>query len=123
MAKTFADMTPEERPGCVGMWCKSPVVRSDVRFILLTESGVVFFPEALKMGRLELGLIELCDDLPRAWTPGGDPVPMVKEHGFCGSAGKETTVHKYNSGTVYVPSDTPRGEVYRWVGEWEETNE
>ena len=75
MAKTLADMTAEERAECVGMWCKSPAVRSDVRIILLTESGMVFFPEALKMGRLEIGLIELCDDLPRAWTPDGEPIP------------------------------------------------
>ena len=33
------------------------------------------------------------------------------------------TVHKYGTGTIYVSEDTPHGEVYRWIGEWEEDNE
>ena len=125
MAKTLADMTAEERADCVGMWADTTGQGLGV-IVNATELSDcwVLFPEGG-------GRVATCHnqrvtprfDLPHAWTPDGEPVPMKKELGFCGTAGLETTVHKYSSGTIYVSEDTPHGEVQRWVGEWEKNNE
>ena len=110
MAKTLVDMTAEEREECVGMWCKSPAVRADVRVILLTDSGMVFFPAALKIGRLDPSIITPCHDLPRAWTPDGEPVDGAWE-----------------KSTAELPTKDYKGtftqHYRRWVGEWEQNNE
>lgn len=127
MSKTLADMTPEERSECVGMWCDVRGFARVTPIVDMWEKEV----ELLVYNNLRGNIIETYEfheviprfDLPRVWTPGGHPVAMMKETGFCGTAGLETTVHKYGSGTVYVPDYTPYGEVYRWVGEWEPANE
>ena len=125
MAKTLADMTAEERADCVGMWA----LIEDINLAVIAEAGetstcVVIYPEWDGDSAVHLNeMVTPRFDLPHAWTPDGEPVPMKKELGFCGTAGLETTVHKYSSGTIYVSEDTPHGEVQRWVGEWEKNNE
>ena len=125
MAKTLADMTAEERAECVGMWALIESINLAVIVeVDETDTCVVIYPEWQSNTAAHLNeMVTPRFDLPRAWMPDGQPVPMKKEFGFCGSAGSDTTVRKYNSGTVYVPEDTPHGEVYRWVGEWEQDNE
>ena len=125
MVKTLADMTAEERGNCVGRWALieginlAVIVEADE-----TDTCVVIYPEWQSNTAVHLNeMVAPRFDLPRAWTPDGEPVPMKKERGFCGTAGLEATVHKYGSGTIYVSEDTPHGEVYRWVGEWEQDNE
>ena len=125
MTKTLADMTAEERANCVGMWCD---VARGARAVIVNAKEqdycwVIHPEDGGNVATCRNKMINPRPDLPRAWTPDGQTVPMKKELGFCESAGLETTVHKYNSGTVYVPEDTPHGEVYRWVGEWEQDNE
>ena len=127
MTKTLADMTAEERAECVGMWCE---VDGQLEILAAPDGMVDYHDTAIlhSVKRNGGGYVLAKDvtprfDLPRAWTPNGEPVPMKKELGFCGTAGLETTVHKYNSGTIYVSEDTPHGEVYRWVGEWEQDND
>lgn len=125
MAKTLADMTAEERADCVGMWA----LIEGINLAVIAEADetnacVVTYPQW--DGNSAVHLNEMVTprlDLPRAWMPDGEPVSMKKELGFCGTAGLETTVHKYSSGTIYVSEDTPHGEVQRWVGEWEKNNE
>ena len=132
MTKTLADMTPEERADCVGMWAShqghedkdEPCGNLGIISEIDRDYAWIAFPkESAETYVFDLEDLTPRFDLPRAWTPDGEPVPMMKELGFCGTAGLETTVHKYNSGTVYVPEDTPHGEVYRWVGKWEQNNE
>ena len=125
MAKTLVDMTAEERAECVGMWA----LIEGISLAVIAEADetntcVVTYPQWDGDSAVHLnGMVTPRFDLPRAWMPDGQPVPMKKELGFCGTAGLETTVHKYNSGTIYVSEDTPHGEVYRWVGEWERDND
>ena len=84
--RTLADMTPSERQECVGMWCDnlvstekapSPVVLACVQgescWILHTtlHGGWSCFPLDAVAPRL---------DLPRAWTPDGEPVPGVWQY-------------------------------------------
>ena len=125
MAKTLADMTAEERADCVGMWALIEGTNlAVIAEVDETNTCVVTYPQWDGNSAVHLNeMVTPRFDLPRVWMPDGQPVPMKKELGFCGTAGLETTVHKYSSGTVYVSDDTPRGEVYRWVGEWEQDNE
>lgn len=123
--KTLADMTAEERADCVGMWCD---VARGARAVIVNAKEqdycwVIHPEDGGNVATCRNKMINPRPDLPRVWMTDGQPVPMKKELGFCGTAGLETTVHKYSSGTVYVSDDTPRGEVYRWVGEWEQDNE
>ena len=119
MAKTLADMTAEERAECVGMWA----LIEGISLAVIAEADetntcVVVYPRWDGDSAVHFNeMITPRFDLPRAWTLDGEPVEMKKERGFCGTAGLETTVHKYGSGTIYVSEDTPHGEVYRWVGE------
>ena len=127
MSKTLADMTAEERADCVGMWC-SIAGAGRLCMLLSTENDVANLGfshdnEFTMLSPLKHKNVTPRFDLPRVWTPNGEPVPMKKERGFCGTAGLETTVHKYGSGTIYVSEDTPHGEVYRWIGDWEQTND
>ena len=132
MAKTLADMTAEERADCVGMWAShqghedkdEPCGNLGIISEIDRDYAWIAFPKE----SAETYVFDLEDlipryVLPRAWMPDGQPVPMKKELGFCGTAGLETTVHKYSSGTIYVSEYTPHGEVYRWVGEWEQDND
>ena len=79
MAKTLVDMTAEERADCVGMWCDNlvstagnpkPVVLACVQgercWILHTNLHGEWscFP---------LGSVSPRPDLPRVWTPDGEP--------------------------------------------------
>ena len=78
MTRTLADMTPSE---CVGMWCED----QDGDLVVLhcvhesrvdgQVAVVVFHPPS--GDRLRYLASELTPrlDLPRAWTPSGDPVP------------------------------------------------
>ena len=78
MTRTLADMAPSE---CVGMWCED----QDGDLVVLhcvhesrvdgQVAVVVFHPPS--GDRLRYLASELTPrlDLPRAWTPSGDPVP------------------------------------------------
>ena len=125
MAKTLADMTAEERADCAGMWAD---VARGARAVIVNAKEqdycwVIHPEDGGNVATCRNKMVNPRPDLPRAWRPDGQPVPMKKELGFCGTAGLETTVHKYSSGTIYVSEDTPHGEVYRWVGEWEQDND
>ena len=79
MARTLADMTPEERQACVGMWCDNLVstannpslvvlecVQGDLCWVLhidLHGERSCFSQESLAPR----------PDLPRAWNPDGTP--------------------------------------------------
>lgn len=72
--RTLADMTPAERDACVGMWCE----RRDTDLAIISEvedMAVVVFPRAGGWRWDNLSNLTPRMDLPRAWTPGGKPVP------------------------------------------------
>ena len=78
MPHTLADITPAE---CVGMWCEDQdgdlVILDYVYGLRVEEQEVVeaLYPPTRE--RLEYRASELTPrfDLPRAWTPSGEPVP------------------------------------------------
>lgn len=78
MTRTLADMTPEERAACVGRWCETSPARGlgiltridDERqdcIVLAVDSGDSWLHD--------LAEVTPRFDLPRAWTPEGEPVP------------------------------------------------
>ncbi|MFS0413196.1 hypothetical protein ACL1AW_15240, partial [Corynebacterium striatum] len=76
MPKTLADMTPEEREQCRGMWCEDEdgflfVYRGD--HIGRDWLAVCAYPEDVHESYLPLDYLTLRPDLPRAWAPNGKP--------------------------------------------------
>ncbi|EGT5595035.1 hypothetical protein B7O34_10860 [Corynebacterium striatum] len=76
MTKTLADMTPEEREQCRGMWCEDEdgflfVYRGD--HIGRDWLAVCAYPEDVHESYLPLDYLTLRPDLPRAWAPNGKP--------------------------------------------------
>lgn len=81
--KTLADMTEEERAECVGMWCKS---KDGVLFIYMGDHivrdwmGIFACPKFSGNHVLSLDDLTPRPDLPRAWTPNGQPPAGEWEH-------------------------------------------
>ena len=79
MAKTLADMTAEERAECVGMWC-SIAGAGRLCVLLSTENdmanlGFSHDNEFTMLSPLKYKNVTPRFDLPRAWTPDGEPIP------------------------------------------------
>ena len=77
MTKTLADMTAEERADCVGMWA----LIEGISLAVITEADetstcVVIYPRWDGDSAVHLnGMVTPRYDLPRAWTPDGEPIP------------------------------------------------
>lgn len=81
MTMTLADITAEERADCVGMWAD---VARGARAVIVNAKEQdycwVIYPE-------DGGYVATCRneivtprfDLPRAWKPDGEPVPMKED--------------------------------------------
>ena len=82
MAKTLADMTAEERADCVGMWC-SIAGAGRLCVLLSTEKGVANLGFSCDNEFTILSLryknVTPRFDLPRAWTPDGEPIPAKED--------------------------------------------
>ncbi|MDK8808560.1 hypothetical protein QP983_10485, partial [Corynebacterium striatum] len=83
MPKTLADMTPEEREQCRGMWCEDEdgflfVYRGD--HIGRDWLAVCAYPEDVHESYLPLDYLTPRPDLPRAWNPDGTPPAGEWEH-------------------------------------------
>ena len=85
MAKTLADMTAEERADCVGMWCDNLVSTADnpKPVVLACVQGeqcwILHTDLHGEWSRFSLGSVSPRPDLPRVWTPGGEPVDVEWE--------------------------------------------
>ena len=116
MTKTLADMTAEERANCVGMWCDNIVSTADnpKPVVLACVQGercwILHTDLHGEWSRFPLGSVSPRFDLPRAWTPDGEPVD--------GS---------WEKSTAELPTkdykETFTQHYRRWVGEWEKDNE
>ena len=77
MAKTLADMTTEERTECVGRWA----LIEGINLAVITEADetntcVVVYPQWDGDSAVHLNeMVAPRFDLPRMWTPDGEPVP------------------------------------------------
>lgn len=122
---TLADLTPEERAECVGMWCG---------YNRYTEGGepsdfVIMVEDVNEAGRVPCinpgapsptvwapapWMLTPRYDLPRAWAPDGTPPAGKWEDDYTDSDGSTLTTGED------VPGAGPHQHIRRWVGEWEE---
>ena len=81
MTKTLADMTAEERADCVGMWCDNLVSTADSPkpvVLACVQGELCWILHTDLYGSwscFSLDSVAPRLDLPRAWTPDGEPVP------------------------------------------------
>ena len=85
MAKTLADMTAEERADCVGMWCDNLVSTADnphpvVLACVQGERCWILHTDLYgEWSCFSLVSVSPRTDLPRVWTPDGEPVAVEWE--------------------------------------------
>lgn len=115
MPKTLADMTPEQRANCIGMWCEYPSAYGRLGIIYDLDDGSD--PWILRFDvRTEILGYDAKDviprfDLPRAWNPDGTP-----------PTGKWETCDSID---IFLDGiGTPTGHAYskttrRFITEWE----
>ena len=115
--RTLADMTPQERAQCVGMWCEDEdgflcVYRGD-------HTGrdwlaVCAYPEDVHGSYMALDALTPRSDIPRAWTPNGQPPAGEWEYDYVGTDGCSMITGEY-------VDPKPGEEIRRWIGDWEES--
>lgn len=143
MTKTLADMTAEERADCVGMWCDNLVSTADnpKPVVLACVQGercwILHTDLHGEWSCFSLVSVSPRFDLPRAWTPDGEPVEMVKEYGIFYTLrdGDEEICFVHDSPLSVEPAvkhlekSLRRGTITKitrktqWVTEWEEVPE
>ncbi|HAT1504568.1 TPA: hypothetical protein I8W56_002756 [Corynebacterium striatum] len=146
MPKTLADMTPEQRANCVGIWCEYPNLygRLGIIYALDDEND----PWILRFDvRTEILGYDAKDaiprfDLPRAWNPDGQPVPGEWEDGHVVVSYDDpdpwilkdaVSIEGLSEGGMSYYDAPPNGievkldkfgegegKARRWVGEWEQ---
>lgn len=77
MYRTLADMTPEEQDLCVGRWATVPTERRLVIIWDVVDDSVWYLSHTSWNEIMQTDLDQITPrlDLPRAWTPSGEPVP------------------------------------------------
>ena len=143
MAKTLADMTAEERADCVGMWAEHAHPHYDGLEVIIDSDHDSVTTISTKSGQQYIVVGEVMRhitprfDLPRAWTPDGEPVEMVKEYGIFYTLhdGDEEICFVHDSPLSVEPAvkhlekSLRRGTITKitrktqWVTEWEEVPE
>ena len=120
MTKTFADMTPEERDKCIGMWCDYDFPDGTThRAILLSRgsSNTATVIDTTQCGVPQqwtrVDQLHPRFDLPRAFNPDGTPVHATRET----QVGDDGLYLEANGTTFYT---TPGTIYHRWVTDWEE---
>ena len=118
--KTLADMTPEERAQCVGMWATNHAYTGDGESV-----GVIACIQHHRVWLIHTDIngewsvfptdgITPRPDLPRAWQADGQPPAGEWEHA-------EYLSHYRGMTDVYHLDGAPTHR--RWVGEWETVEE
>lgn len=142
---TLADLTPEERAQCKGMWCEDEdgklcIYRAD--HIGRDWLAICIYPDRVGTIAAKFDLITPRYDLPRAWTPDGQPVPGEWEDGYVvvsyddpdpGILKDAVSIEGLSEGGMSYYDAPPNGievkldkfgegegKARRWVGEWEE---
>ena len=120
--KPLADMTPQERGQCRGMWCED--IYGDLFIYLGAPTGSTTYDEetGAPMGTfidpqepdtIEAPLAAFASrlDLPRAWQADGTPPAGEWEHAeYLGDYKGMTDVYYFDGDPTHR----------RWKGEWEE---
>ena len=115
--RTFADMTPQERAQCRGMWCDfpDPDERTNLAIYVGDSLNHQGFCELIHEGQLGTLTIPenltLRPDLPRAWQANGQPPAGEWEHAeYLGDYKGMTDVYHLDGEPTHR----------RWIGAWEE---
>lgn len=116
--KTLADMTAGERIKYVGTWCED--IYGDLYIFLGNTArdeetgapmGIFLDTEASDIIDAPLAAFATRHDLPRAWTPDGDPpAGGWEEAEYLGNYKGLADVYHYDGDPTHR----------RWVGEWEQ---
>ena len=107
----LADLTPEERAQCRGMWVTYQTPMGEHQAIY--EGNSVLFEPGYGLFTIPLHRITPRDDLPRAWAPDGTPPAGEWEDDYTDSEGDPlTTGEDLDLG--------PHQEIRRWIGKWEQ---
>ena len=147
MAKTLADMTAEERAGCVGRWADAmgQGLGVIVNATELSDCWVLFPEDGGSVATCRNQRVTPRFDLPRAWTPDGEPIPGEWEEGHVFVSYDEpdpwitkdtVSIEGLSEGGMSYYEEPPNGievkldqfgegegKARRWVGEWEQDNE
>ena len=105
--RTLADMTPQERARCRGMWCDfpDPDERTYLAIYVGDSPNYQGFCELIHEG--QLGTLTIPEhltprpDLPRAWQADGTPPAGEWEHAHIPALGESTR---------------------RWISSWEKSH-
>ena len=127
MVRTLADMTPDERQSCVGMWAEWIYGDGQMVLVVIEEvhpvrdyaGCVVPGVRYVEIPRHQLSALFPRHDLPRAWMPDGRPVEMEVEVSEV-EYGRVRVYEVMSHDRVDFPEDT---KVRRFVGEWEATDD
>lgn len=123
MARTLADMTPEEREQCRGMWCEYHTLRDGVELLIYRweKDGMASVHDP-KIGDGRTNQFVMVRrliprfDMPRAWEPDGTPVEMDIET-------RHVEYGRVQGGDIDRVNFPEGTEVHRFVGDWEARNE
>lgn len=138
--RTFADMTPDEIDQCAGMWVETQAFNQPRLAIFLDRlaqrnEAIILRTDNRQKFLTHLHKLTPRFDLPRAWTPAGDPVPgeWADGHMWWGEdsdtmqtvdlVGAECLTTGQVQGLGEWPEGVTPGEdvaVRRWVSDWEE---
>lgn len=139
---TLADLTPEERANCPGMWATSFIGYTGVIVYQNGRQAYLIIPEYNREQTFPLDEVTPRPDLPRAWTPDGQPVPGEWEDGHVVVSYDDpdpwilkdaVSIEGLSEGGMSYYDDPPNGievkldkfgegegKARRWVGSWEQ---
>lgn len=134
---TFADMTPQERAQCKGLWCSYETPTGNRTAILynfplgdIREKESVLFDPKWGYVRHKNTRITLRNDLPRAWN--ADSTPPTGEWQTAKAkiilnvnAKYDPEQNVFNGDGIADPDHEPRSshDIRRWIGDWETIEE
>lgn len=107
--KTLADMTEEDRSNCPGMWAETFTGYTGIIVYENGKQAYLIIPEFNREQTFPLDEVTPRYDLPRAWTPDGQP--PAGEWAYANPSDKER-MH------VRLPDENTTHR--RFVGKWEE---
>lgn len=109
---TLADMTPEERANCPGMWAGT---FSGYTGIIVYENGkqaYLIIPEYNREQTFPLDKVTPRHDMPRAWQADGTPPAGQWQHA---SQSEQVT-----PGSIWDLTTKKTATHRRWISKWEE---
>ena len=124
---TLADLTPEERANCPGMWATSFIGYTGVIVYSNDKQAYLIIPEYNREQTFPLDEVTPRPDLPRAWQADGTPPEGEWQTAKTKIALNENAKYDPEQNVitgdgVADPDHEPRSshDIRRWIGEWEQ---